>query len=236
VASQVKSHSIREDTVPDSSSRLQESILQSQPAPHVDELASDWELVLRETNHRMKNTLTLLGVSVRREFTRGGANGLSHAVDRIERRVAAFARLYQILSGDAEHKVLAVADFFASLCGALSEAILEPAGIRCEAMIDSGTLPAAQCHRLGLMITELVTNAARHAFPGGRAGHIRIEALKRNDHWYCTIADNGVGACGSLQGTGGRILERLAQSIGAEIHGNSGRLGTSVTIVAPALD
>jgi two-component sensor histidine kinase len=220
----------------DSSSRIHDSIFQSRRPLHADERASDWELVLRETNHRMKNTLTLLGVSVRREFARPGANGLSQAVGRIERRVAAFGRVYQILAGDVELQVLAVADFFASLCGALSEAILEPAGVRCEAMIDSGTLPAAQCHRLGLMVTELVTNAARHAFPGGRAGQIRIEALKRNGHWYCTVADNGVGAGGSLQGTGGRIMERLAQSIGAEIHGESGRLGTSVTIVAPASD
>ena len=218
----------------DSSSRIHDRIRQSQQARYANELAGDWELVLRESNHRMKNTLTLLGVSVRREITRGGASGLSQAVDRIERRVAAFGRVYQILSGDVEHDVLGVADFFAGLCSALSEAILEPAGIRCEAVIDSGMLPAAQCHRLGLMVTELVTNAAKHAFPGGRCGQIRVEALKRNGHWYCTVSDNGVGASGSREGTGGRILERLAQSIGAEIIGESGRLGTSITIVVPA--
>jgi two-component sensor histidine kinase len=199
----------------------------------VDEQANDFELVLRETHHRMKNTLTLLGASVRREFLRAGSMDVSVAVDRLERRLVAFGRLYQLLSDDAGRKTVSVDAFFENLCGALSDAILVPAGIRCEAAIESGVLPTAHCHRLGLILTELVTNAAKHAFPHRNGGIIRIEIAYQEGCWCCTVADNGTGATGPLQGTGGRILEGLARSIRARVLGEAGPGGTSVTIVMP---
>jgi two-component sensor histidine kinase len=217
-------------------SRPNDNSAQFHQVASVEEQASDWELVLRESHHRMKNTLTLLGASVGRDFRRAGSTDVSVAVDRFERRVVAFGRLYQLLSDDAGRKTISVAVFFESLCGALSEAILEPAGIRCEAAIESGALPASQCHRLALILTELVTNAAKHAFPNRDGGMIRIEVGYREGCWRCTVADNGTGATGPLQGTGGRILEGLARSIRARILGEAGRGGTRVTIVMPSVD
>jgi two-component sensor histidine kinase len=222
-----------EITMLDMGRRPHDGILQSHPDAHVEKGADDWELVLRENHHRMKNTLTLLGASVRRDFRRGEPKEFAAAVDRFEHRVVAFGRLYHLLSSGADSTTMSVADFLANLCGALSEAILQPVGIRCEASIEDGALPAAQCHRLGLMVTELVTNAAKHAFPDNQAGVVRVEASQRDGCWYCTVADNGTGAIGPLRGTGGRILEGLARSIRAQLHGEAGRSGTAVTIMLP---
>jgi len=182
----------------------------------------------------MKNTLTLLGASVRRDFARAGTRDMSGAVDRFERRIVAFGRLYQLLSDSDDMSSVPVEAFFENLCEAISDAVLAPAGIRCEAAIESGVLPAAQCHRLALMLTELVTNAAKHAFPNRSGALIRIEVARRDGAWSCTVTDNGVGATGPLQGTGSRILEGLARSIHARMHGETGQGGTSVTIVMPA--
>jgi two-component sensor histidine kinase len=220
----------------DVGSQAKDTSAQFHQVASVDEQASDWELVLRESHHRMKNTLTLLGASVRRDFRRAGSTDVSVAVDRFERRVVAFGRLYQLLSDDAGRKTVSVAAFFESLCGALSEAILQPAGIRCEAAVEGGALPTAQCHRLALILTELVTNAAKHAFLNRNGGIIRIEIAHREGCWWCTVADNGTGAAGPLQGTGGRILEGLARSIRARILGEAGCEGTRVTIVMPSVD
>ena len=210
------------------------SAARSQFVGSLDDQSRDWELVLRESHHRMKNTLTLLGASVRRDFTRAGGRDMSVAVDRLERRIVAFGRLYQLLSDNDDLTEISVETFFEKLCGALSEAVLEPAGVRCEASIASGTLPAWQCHRLALMLTELVTNAAKHAFPNKNGALIRIDLANRDGAWVCTVADNGVGATGPLQGTGSRILEGLARSIHARLNGEAGEGGTRVTIVMPA--
>ncbi len=194
----------------------------------------DWELVIREAHHRMKNTLMLLVASVRTDFRCGRSSQLSAAVDRFERRVVAFGELYQLLSNGADIEGVSVADFFERLCEALSETILEPAAIRCAASIEDGALSATQCHRLGLIVTELVTNAAKHAFSDRSAGLVRIEAFNRNRCWCFSVTDNGTGAVG-LHGTGGRILEGLARSIQAEMRYESDQGGTRVTVVVPAL-
>jgi two-component sensor histidine kinase len=196
---------------------------------------------MRETHHRMKNTLTLLGASVRREFARGKSTELSAAVDRFEGRIVAFGRLYQLLSHDGDHlprgadsSTISVAEYFEDLCAALSKAILEPAGIACEAAIGSGSLQAGPCTQLALMVTELVTNAAKHAFPDLATGAIRIELENREGVWCCTVADNGIGPSGALQGVGSRILEGLARTLNARMYANGGRTGTTVRIMMPA--
>lgn len=211
-----------------------DNIVRSPRVASFDDQA-DWDLVLRESHHRMKNTLTLLGASVRRDFTRARSGDMSAAVERFERRLVAFGRLYQLLSNDDDHSTISVEEFFENLCGALSEALLEPAGIRCEAAIESGTLPASQCHRLALMLTELVTNAAKHAFPDRKDALIRVDVICRDGGWLCTVADNGIGATAPLQGTGSRILEGLARSIDARMYGETGESGTRVTISMSAL-
>ncbi|MET4519004.1 sensor histidine kinase [Bradyrhizobium sp. I1.7.5] len=207
--------------------------VRSQHIASLDDQSRDWELVLRESHHRMKNTLTLLGASVRRDFSRPGTRDMSGAVDRFEQRIVAFGRLYQLLSDSDSLTAVSVEAFLENLCEALSEAVLEPAGIRCEAAIESGALPASQCHRLALMLTELVTNAAKHAFPDRNDALIRIEMTNRDGAWLCTVADNGIGATGPLQGTGSRILEGLARSIDARLQGEASQGGTRVTIVMP---
>jgi two-component sensor histidine kinase len=219
--------------MPDISSRTNDRSVRSRFVADLDEASRDWELVLRESHHRMKNTLTLLGASVRRDFTRSGTRDMSGAVDRLERRIVAFGKLYQLLSDNDDLSTIAVEAFFGGLCGALSEAVLEPAGVRCEASIENGTLPAWQCHRLALMLTELVTNAAKHAFPNKNDALIRVDVANREDCWLCTVADNGVGAAGPLQGAGSRILEGLARSIEASMRGEAGHGGTRVTIAMP---
>lgn len=214
--------------------RAKDNMIQSPRVATLEDQA-DWDLVLRESHHRMKNTLTLLGASVRRDFTRARPGDMPAAVDRFERRLVAFGRLYQLLSNDDDGSTIIVEEFFENLCGALSEALLEPAGIRCEAAIESGTLPASQGHRLALMLTELVTNAAKHAFPNKKDALIRVDVVCRDGCWLCTVADNGIGATAPLQGTGSRILEGLARSIRARMYGETGQGGTRVTIAMSAL-
>lgn len=110
--------------------RPNDHVARPQFVASLDDQSRDWELVLRESHHRMKNTLTLLGASVRRDFTRAATRDVSLAADRLERRIVAFGRLYQLLSDSDDPSAVAVAPFFENLCGTLSQAVLEPAGIR----------------------------------------------------------------------------------------------------------
>ncbi len=83
----------------DIGSRPNDVIFQSDYISNNGAPADDWELVLRESHHRMKNTLTLLGASVRRDFMRIELKDLPVAVDRFERRVVAFGKIVSIAVG-----------------------------------------------------------------------------------------------------------------------------------------
>jgi two-component sensor histidine kinase len=73
--------------------------------------------------------------------------------------------LYHLLAGSSDCDAKSVANFFEELCETFSAAILEPAGIRCVAAIEDGTLPSGLRYRLALIVTELITNAASTLFP-----------------------------------------------------------------------
>jgi two-component sensor histidine kinase len=158
----------------------------------------------------MKNTLALLGAWLRLDLASAGSADFPEAVDQFEHRILGFCKLYDFLSNEPEDDVTSVVDHIERLCGALTAAILEPTGLRCECAIQQGVLASNKCKRLGLIIAELVTNAAKHAFPDHKAGLVRVEARYRDGSWYCTVADNGIGVTNSLQD------------------------GTKVTVVVPA--
>jgi len=203
-------------------------------ASDLEEQSGDWELLLREAYHRMKNTLALLGAWLRLDLASAGSADFPEVVYQFEHRILGFGKLYDFLSNEPEDNVTSVVDYIERLCGALTVAILEPAGLRCEWAIQGGVLASKNCQRLGLIIAELVTNAAKHAFLDHNAGLIRVEARYRDGAWHCSVADNGIGVDDSLQGTGSRIIEDLVQSIRAHTVIESGSDGTKVTVVVPA--
>jgi len=196
--------------------------------------AGDWELLLREAYHRTKNTLALLGAWLRLDLASAESANFPEAVDQFERRILGFCKLYDLLSNGPEDDVTSVVDYVERLCGALTAAILEPTGLRCEWAIQHGVLASNKCQRLGLIIAELVTSAAKHAFPDHKAGSIRVEAWYLDGFWNCTVEDNGIGMTNSFQGSGGRIVEGLVKSIRGHTVLQSGHDGTRVRVVVPA--
>jgi two-component sensor histidine kinase len=203
-------------------------------APDLKERSGDWELLLREAYHRLKNTLALLGAWLRLDLVSAKAADFPEVVDQFENRILGFCKLYDLLSNEPEDDVTSVANYIERLCRALTAAILEPTGLRCEWTIQHGVLASNKCQRLGLVIAELVTNAAKHAFPDHNAGLIRVEAWYLDGFWHCTVADNGIGMTNSLQGSGGRIVEDLVKSIRGHAVIESDHNGTKVRLVVPA--
>jgi two-component sensor histidine kinase len=203
------------------------------PCPATNDEADKVDLFVRETHHRMKNMLTLLGAWLRADFMATASVNLPQAIDGFERRLLAFGRLYDLLSKRSDRRYTSVGDYVGTLSHALAAAILEPRRIRCQATIGDGFLESKRCERLGLIIVELVTNAAKHAFPNQQPGLIQIEAFYGDGFWHCTVKDSGIGTCGARRGAGERIVEDLARSVGGHAITQSCSDGTTVTVVVP---
>jgi two-component system, sensor histidine kinase PdtaS len=106
---------------------------------------------------------------------------------------------------------------------------------------DSGAALSGDAVSIGLMTTELVINALKHAFPTGGGGDVEVLVRYEVDeaNWRLSVADNGVG----LQQDGGRrghtglgttIVEALAHQLKAEVEITSRSPGMIVSIVHTA--
>jgi two-component sensor histidine kinase len=191
---------------------------------------TDEFVLLREMHHRLVNTLTVLTSVLWHEFAQYESPELRTSLARCEARIVAFGNLHRDLVVGAEHDWISVQNYIEHLCEALSDAVLQPLGIRCEVFADAVEFPTERCELLGLVIAELVTNAAKHAFHGRSGGLVRVALFNRNDSWVCVISDNGVGAEKASMGIGSKILEHLVRALGGNLARRSGRHGTSVTV------
>ena len=177
--------------------------------------------------------MALLTSVLRREFAKSTSPDLQASVARCEARIVAFGNLHRVLVVGVAPGRTSVQSYIERLCKALSEALLKPLGIRCEVSADAGALPSERCERLGLVIAELVTNAAKHAFRGRTHGLIRVELISRANFLVCTISDNGIGAEMASPDAGSKILEQLVRALDGILVRRSGRGGTSIVVTCP---
>ena len=107
-----------------------------------------------------------------------------------------------------------------------------PLSIHVEAT--SGRAVSSEAVSLGLIVTELVINALKHAFPSGCAqGAILVKYENDESGWRLSVSDNGdgigeAGANGVHTGLGTSIVEALAQQLNAKVRKSAGPEGTTV--------
>jgi anti-sigma regulatory factor (Ser/Thr protein kinase) len=93
-------------------------------------------------------------------------------------------------------------------------------------------VPTDRAVSLGVILTELVTNALKYAYPAGEEGPITVRLERRDDHGLLAVQDQGIGPKPSATGTGlgRRIVESLSQSVGGMVTQTAGPGGTAVSI------
>ena len=94
---------------------------------------------------------------------------------------------------------------------------------------------AATAVSLGLLVTELVINSLKHAFPDGRKGRIDVSYNAHGPNWTLAVADDGVGMPGDSEsqtpGLGTSIVEALANQLKARVQVVGGHPGTTVSVI-----
>ena len=97
-------------------------------------------------------------------------------------------------------------------------------------------MSSSQAVSLGLIVTELVINAVKHAFPATtNAGHVIVDYEVDGTNWKLSVSDDGVGmpdhrAAEKKTGLGTSLMKALAQQLEAQVDVASGRMGTTVSV------
>jgi two-component system, sensor histidine kinase PdtaS len=191
------------------------------------------DLLLREIDHRVKNSLQLVASLLGIQRARLSDSEASTALDEAVTRVRAVAETHRALYQSADLRSVAFGRILRDLCqqvgGLNAHVAIHPE------IAESLTLDAERALPFGLIVSELLTNAVRHAYPEGQDGDVRVQAGERDGTIEIVIADAGIGLPpeteGKRQGLGTTIIRALSRQIGAEIDAESeAQLGTSVTV------
>ena len=130
-----------------------------------------------------------------------------------------------------------VKDYLTRLCESLAASMIldgQPVSLRVEA--GEGSMTSEQAVSMGLIATELVINALKHAFPGNAKGEIVVHFESSAGGWRLAISDNGVGVSGRSPeapvriGLGTSIVEALTRQLGGRVTTSAASPGTTVSV------
>ena len=189
-------------------------------------------LLLEEITHRINNDLASTIAFIELTAAHSANDDVRLALAGVAQHVHEFANVQRALRmPDGNHPIDA-SDYLRRLCRSISQAKLQYRDIEllfCEAPVELG---ARSCWRMGMIVSELIANAARHAF-AGRGGQITVELSCRSNRVECIVSDTGRGSEDARPGHGSRIVSELAGDLRGRLHRVSGMQGTSVRLSFP---
>ena len=190
-------------------------------------------LLLREYSHRINNEFTLAISAISIVARRSTTDETRGALALIRDQLFNYAQVHHVLQMPEHSANIDAAAYLRGLCKAISRSKLENKGIELILVERKLQMNSEQCWRLGLIISELITNAVRHAF-AERGGVIRVELLPSRSAVECRVTDNG--SCGSniRPGHGLKIVTALARSLGGTIEQRFGPRGATSVLIFPA--
>lgn len=198
-------------------------------------LVAERETLLAEVNHRAKNlavAASLLAVQGRRQPDRAVRALFEEAQDRLN----AMARVHDLLSKSESVQRVDLATYITDLCEALRPITEDDGRVGFEVNVERNILVEADAaFALGIVVTELITNAVKYAFPPPRSGTIFAQARRGEpDRLEVSIKDDGIGMASFREGSLGYGLVRsLVQQINGTIAVQSDP-GLAVTVSFPA--
>jgi two-component sensor histidine kinase len=200
-----------------------------------DDLVREKAVLLQEVQHRVANSLQIIASvllqsarNVQSEETR------THLHDA-HNRVMSIATVQKQLATSGVGEVV-LGPYFTQLCESLGASMIrdhEKQSI--EVTVDKSSVAADVSVSLGLIVTELVINALKHAFPTSGEGRIMVDYHAQGPNWTLSIGDNGVGMPKEAEpratpGLGTSIVEALARQLRARVRISDRMPGTLVSV------
>jgi two-component sensor histidine kinase len=203
---------------------------------HTELLLAQQQTLLREMEHRIANSLQIIASILLLKAGAVGSEETKHELRDAHKRVMSVAAVQSHLQAVDGIERIDIGAYLAKLAAGLAASMIGPHhGIELEVEADEGTLQTSQAVSLGLIVTELIINAIKYAFPTARAGaRILVTFEFDKADWKLTVADNGAGRgvapAGEPGGLGTAIVAALAKQLNAQIEEISSASGLRVEV------
>jgi two-component sensor histidine kinase len=200
------------------------------------------EILLQEMQHRVANSLQIIAsILLLKARTVQSEETRQHLQDA-HQRVLSVAAVQQQLHASRRGDPIELAPYLSRLCETLAASMIgDTRSVVLKVHVASGTATSTQAVSIGLIVTELVINALKHAFAADREdGVIDVSYELAENGWRLAVRDNGIGdgagrPAHTTPGLGTSIVEALARQLDARVAIALSAHGTSVSITHGAV-
>lgn len=199
-----------------------------------EKLAREKQVLMEELQHRVANSLQIIASVLMQSARKVQSEETKRHLRDAHHRVMSIATLQRQLAvskvGEVELRT-----YFHELCASIAASMIPDTDIvRLDVTVDNSHTSAEISVSLGLIVTELVINALKHAFPNSRVGRITVDYQADGDIWRLKISDNGIGMGADNRpakaGLGTGIVEALARQLQATVVVSDAMPGTTVCV------
>jgi PAS domain S-box-containing protein len=189
---------------------------------HTEQLLAQQQTLFREMEHRIANSLQIIASILILKAGAAVPEETRHELQDAHKRVMSVATVQSHLHAADGIERIEIGAYLAKLSDGLAASMIEPQHtIALEVVADAGTLPTAEVVSIGLIVTELIINAVKYAFPTQRKeARVLVTFQFDGADWKLTVSDNGDGrgtaAPSASRGLGTAIVAALTKQLKAE--------------------
>ena len=207
---------------------------------HLKAAVDRHKVLLKEINHRVKNSLSLVVSMLRLQATEDDDPKLAECLAKASARVNAVARAHDRLYQGEDVETLDLGNYVEQVCKDLDDAVSQ-LDIRIDA--ERGIIVATdRAISSALIVTELITNAAKYAYDGHPGGIIWVRVARtENECVLLSVQDEGAGLPDGFdpqkaKSLGMRIISAFSQQLGGDVRIISMAPGTEFAVTIPISD
>jgi len=195
------------------------------------------QILLKEVNHRVKNSLQVVSGMLHLQASAVGDPVLSERLQEASTRISAVGRAYERLAYNADYENIELVSYLREVISDLERAVA-PCKVQLEAP-EEIQFAADRAILVALVVNELILNAGKYAYPDSDSGSIWVRLVRtNNDHVLVSVRDEGIGLPAGFDPTtskrlGSRLIYALAKQLEAELTRPFTAVGTNFTLLFP---
>jgi two-component sensor histidine kinase len=195
------------------------------------------QVLLKEVNHRVKNSLQVVSAMLQLQANSAGDPALSERLTEASGRINAVGRAYERLAYNVDNENIDLVEYLRQIIGDL-----QPTVAPCEidfAAAGEIQFAADRAILVGLILNELVSNAGKYAYPDCPGGSIWVRLIQPdNKSILVSVRDEGAGLPPGFDPTvskrlGTRLVNALSKQLGAEMTRPMSLIGTHCELLVP---
>jgi two-component sensor histidine kinase len=194
------------------------------------------QFLLKEMNHRVKNSLTIVGSVLHLQSSQANNADLTGHLQEAANRVTAIARAHDLLYQGSDIEWLDLGKYIESVCKDL-DASVSRCNIHCS--VDVGIeIATDRAISSALIVNELVANACKYAYPDG-SGEVWVTISRIGENGFSiSVRDEGIGFGADFEprkgkGLGMRLVSAFAQQLGGTVQINPRDPGAEFVVSIP---